>query len=307
MTMPAADAAPTTLLAHRKPHSGRATSHARGLPHGWLAVLLLGLLAACGKSAAGGDEEACKAQIEALRAAYVPIALHETGDKINAWNAARRELQEQLERGSPALGEMALRSFQAETAAPEEWRMGLLSVAAHCNPQASAALLEKLSLVYDGATPLSVRTEAMRLLCATSPAVAAELFEPIVLEQRPNVTYPPREQMLRHWILAARAVARPIDASLASIAVDIAQPAEARYVAVDELGKESQSNLGRKALETVLVESSSDGLLRRKAAQAMRSAMPRAEMCALLERVAQRESDPEFLNFLADLLIKNCP
>lgn len=269
-------------------------------------ALLLGVLAACGKSEAGDEQAANKARIEALRAAYVPIALDETGDKINAWNAARRKLQEEMEQGSPALGEQALLCFEQETKAAEDWRMGLLSVAAHCNPKTARPLLQKLSLVYDGVTPLSVRTEAMRLLCATSPGVAAELFEPIVLEPRPNVTYPPREQMLRHWILAARKVERPIDTALASIAIDIAQPAEARYVAVDELGKENKSSLGCKALETVLVESSSDGLLRRKAAQAMRSAMPRAEMCALLERVAQRESDPEFLNFLADLLIKNC-
>ena len=204
------------------------------------------------------------------------------------------------------MGVQALRTFEQEVDAPDDWRMALLAVAAHCNPEAARPVLEKLSLTYDRVTRLGVRTEAMRLLCATSPATAAELFEPIVLEPRPNVTYPPREQMLRHWILAARQVERPIDQTLALIAVDIAQAPEVRYVAVEELGKETKSSLGCKALETVLVESSSDGLLRRKAAQAMRSAMPRAEMCALIERVAQRESDPEFLNFLADLLIKNC-
>ena len=59
-------------------------------------------------------------------------------------------------------------------------------------------------------------------------------------------------------------------------------------------------------METVLVESGSDGMLRRKAAQAMRTALPRAEMCAILLRVAQLESDPAFIDFLSDMLNKNC-
>ena len=112
--------------------------------------------------------------------------------------------------------------------------------------------------------------------------------------------------MLRHWVSAARAVRQPVDTTLATIATELEQPADARYVAVDELAQESQSLVGRKALEVVLVESGSDGMLRRKAAQAMRTALPRAEMCAILTRVSEHESDPSFIYFLADLLEKNC-
>ena len=310
MTMPD-DTLRANLPAHRLPPIlMRATSHARGRTRIWLLTMLLGVAPACEKPSGEPGPSATNAElesrIEALRAAYVPIALDKTGDKINAWNLARRELQEELERGSPALGAVALAAFQREVQAKQDWRMALLGVAAHCNSEHARPVLENLSVIFDGVTPLGVRTEAMRLLCATSPASAAKLFEPILLEQRPSVTYPPKEQMLRHWVGAARAVHKPIDETLASIAIDIAQPADARGVAVEELGKEPGSLRGRKALETVLVESSSDGLLRRKAAQALRNTLPRAELCPLLERVAQNESDPAFLNFLADLLIKNC-
>jgi hypothetical protein len=269
-------------------------------------VLALVWTAACSESAGGEDPALAKAQIEELRAAYLPIRPDLTGDKINAWNAARRQLLEQLERGSPALAAQARATFEQEVGARDDWRMALLSVAAHCDPEGSRALLEKLTLNYDGVTNMGVRTEAMRLWCATSPATAAELLEPLILELKPNVSYPPREQLLRHWVLAARKLKRPTDKTLAAVAVEIAQPADTRYAAVDELAHEPQSLLGRQALETVLVESGSDGLLRRKAAQSLRSTLPKPELCALLERIAQRESDPEFLNFLADLLIKNC-
>jgi len=63
----------------------------------------------------------------------------------------------------------------------------------------------------------------------------------------------------------------------------------------------------RKALETVLVETSSDGLLRRKAAQAVYGSLPRADACTILTGVLERESDPSFLYFLDDLVRKTCP
>jgi histidinol-phosphate/aromatic aminotransferase/cobyric acid decarboxylase-like protein len=113
--------------------------------------------------------------------------------------------------------------------------------------------------------------------------------------------------MLRHWTLAARAIRHPVDETLARVATDIAQYPDTRYVAVDELAAERESTLGRRALETVLVESGSDGLLRRKAAQALRTVLPQAELCALLERVGALETDQAFALFLADMLTKNCP
>jgi hypothetical protein len=248
------------------------------------------------------------ARIEALRQAFKPLAPTETTDKLYAWSEAKRQLLLELERGAPALAVAALNTFKQDVEAKDEWRTALLSIAAHTDPELTRPLLEKLSLLYDGSTTLGVRTEALRLWCETSPAPAVKLLQPILLEPHPSATYPPKEQMLRHWIRAARAIRQPIDDTLATIATDIAQSADVRYVAVEELGAESESAVGRKALETVLVESGSDGLLRRKAAQAMRNALPRAQMCAILKRVSEHESDPAFLNFLADMLDRNgCP
>ena len=281
----------------------------------WIALALLaGLIGACDKSGAaapGGPTPAAgaispQAAIDALRKAFDPISSTATSDKQIVWRNARRDRLAEVERGPASLAPLALEIFKREVKAGDEWRSALLSVAAHTDRELARPLLESLTVTYDGSSSLGVRTEAMRLLCETSPASATELFEPLLIDARPRVTYPPTEQILRRWIVAARSIRRPIDATLATIATDIAQPAEVRYVAVDELGSERESSRGGKALETVLVESGSDGMLRRKAAQAMRTALPRAEMCAILLRVAQLESDPAFIDFLSDMLNKNC-
>ncbi len=301
---PLDDAAPLTR---------RAISHTAALGRiAFLCVVFLG--SSCGRDSSGStpasataaDVTAAKTRIEQLREAFVPISPTATSDKQYAWRERKRELLTELERGPQALGPAALEAFHQAGDGLDEWRSALLSVAAHTDRELARPLLEKLSLTYDGTASLGVRTEALRLWCETSPAPAVKALEPILLQARPSATHPPKEQMLRHWIDAARSIRRPIDTTLATIATDIAQPADARYVAVDELGKEKGSALGAKALEAVLVESGSDGLLRRKSAQAMRDALPREQLCAILNRVAENESDTTFIYFLADMLDKNC-
>lgn len=299
----------------------RATSHTLRLTlaRAWALALLLLAAPACSPDVDEGSAasvkraeptpaeiEAAEARIQALRATFTPIDPTSTSDKVCTWRENKRLALEEAERGGPALSVVALRAFHAETDASDEWRSALLSIASRTDPEHARPTLEALSLTYDGVNGLGVRNEAVRLLCQTSPAAAVDLFEPILRQQRSSVTYPPKEQMLSHWVAAARAIGRPIDGALAQIATDIAQPADTRYVAVEALAKEGASAIARKALETVLVESGSDGMLRRKAAQSMREALPKAEMCAILQRVSERESDPAFLNFLADMLIKNC-
>ncbi|MEO6708739.1 MAG: hypothetical protein ABI054_10545 [Planctomycetota bacterium] len=298
---------------HRAPLGSRATSHTRtGLAVGL--VCLTAFFAGCGdqgsrstpSTQAGAEQAPAKARIEALRQAFTPIDPTATSDKQYQWNEARRKLLLELEHGPQTLAAPAIEAFQKEVDARDDWRSALLSVAAHTDRELARPLLEKLCMLYDGVTSLGVRTEAMRLWCETSPAPAVKLLQPILLQPRPSITYPPKEQMLRHWISAARSIRQPIDVTLATIATDITQPADARYVAVDELASEKGSSIGAKALETVLVESGSDGMLRRKAAQAMRSALSREELCAILTRVSERESDATFLYFLDDMLQKNC-
>ncbi len=302
------------FLQRLNPLNLRATSHT------WVAQRLIALalaaslIGACDKSGAAAPGSpspaagavSAQAELDSLRKTYEPISPTATSDKQTAWRNARRDRLAELERGPASLAPLALETFKREVKADDEWRWALLSVAAHTDRELARPLLESLTVTYDGSSTLGVRTEAMRLLCETSPASATELFQPILIDPRPRVTYPPKEQILRQWILAARSIRKPVDETLATIATDIAQPAEVRYVAVDELGSERESSRARKALETVLVESGSDGMLRRKTAQAMRSALPRAEMCAILLRVAQLEADPAFIDFLNDMLNKNC-
>ncbi len=292
----------------------------RATSHSWASSKLIALflaaswVGACDRSgvaAPGGSGTTAstispQAELDSLRRAYEPISPTATSDKRTAWRNARRDRLAELERGPASLAPLALDTFKREVKADDEWRSALLSVAAHTDSELARALLESLTVTYDGSASLGVRTEAMRLLCQTSPTSATELFQPILIDPRPRVTYPPKEQILRQWIVAARSIRKPVDETLATIATDIAQPADVRYVAVDELGSERESNRGRKALEAVLVESGSDGMLRRKAAQALRSALPPAELCAILLRISQLESDPAFINFLADMLDKNC-
>jgi hypothetical protein len=252
-------------------------------------------------------DPAAVSRVEDLRGVFTPISPTSTSDKLREWRDAKRMLLEELQRGPATLAPAALRAFAAEPTAADEWRVALLTVAASTDRELTRPLLEQLSLTYDGQSTLGVRNEAVRLLALSSPASAVRLFGPVVLDPRPNVTFPPKEQMLRHWTSAARAIRQPVDETLGRIATDLEQLPDTRYVAVEELGRERDSTRGRRALETVLVESGSDGLLRRKAAQALRDSLPRPELCALLERVGSRETDDAFALFLADMLSKNCP
>ena len=49
-----------------------------------------------------------------------------------------------------------------------------------------------------------------------------------------------------------------------------------------------------------------DAILRRNAAQSIAAGYSREEACAILERVLDRESDPNFARFLDDVIQQNC-
>jgi hypothetical protein len=123
----------------------------------------------------------------------------------------------------------------------------------------------------------------------------------LIREPRHSETYPPTERLLRAWIEAARARSGPDAQLLSQVAADLEQAQVVRYLALEELGRTS-SAVGRAALEQVLVESGSDGYLRRKAAQALQDTLEPAEACEIFKRVADRETDPAMLLFLADML-----
>ena len=64
--------------------------------------------------------------------------------------------------------------------------------------------------------------------------------------------------------------------------------------------------LGRSALETAMIESSGNGYLRRKAAQAIRDSVPREEACELFRYVLEREADINFAIFMRNMIDLNC-
>jgi len=107
------------------------------------------------------------------------------------------------------------------------------------------------------------------------------------------------------WARAARTLEVDSARVPAEVATNLFQPPEARYVAIRYLGR-SGTPLAQSALRELFVEATSDGLIRRKAAQAMLECMEPAELCALLEQVSRHESDEHFLNFLGDMIERNC-
>ena len=307
------------------------------LTRGRLPAALLGLIplfAGCGdgQGAAAADPAPSRAveptgtedsDVEALIAAFVPLEAHVTSDRHDRWLGTQRALLTELKaRSTPALAERALQAFEADPPHPDGVRVALLEVAAHgLAGGASAApvpgggldsMLEELIVTYDSGAGLRVRTEAVRILAESSPVRALEFFAPLLREDRPSSTRPPQSALVEGWLVAARSLAgsaaspETVDTRvLADVATNIFQPPDARYVAIEGLG-ELGGDLAGVALEEILMESSSDGYVRRKAAQALVRAVEPETLCPLIARLASHESDPHFLNFLADMLESNC-
>ena len=278
-------------------------------------LLALGLVLALGQGCGGEDAEAApgtrassvdraalERQIAELTAAFEPADPTWTSDRQDAWLGRQRAALDALRSGPPELAQAALAAFDE---APASAQVALLDVAAHCDPAGSRARLEELVRRYVPGLDLA-RAEAARLLAQTSPQAAVDLLREL-LSDPPNATLPPSELLLRYWASAARRLGpEAFDAAfLADLATDLARPAELRYAAIEELGH-AEGALAKSALRTLLVESSPDGLLRRKAAQALLELLPAEEACAIFEEVANLETEGSFLLFLADLLEKNC-
>lgn len=196
---------------------------------------------------------------------------------------------------------------------PQALRVELLRAAGWGLPREEAvALLQEVVLTYDAATGYGVRGQAVGIWADVAPADLVEVLRPVLSERRHRQTLPPDEELLRAWVRSARAVGHPpgeIEAVLAEVTTNIYQDDATRHYAIGQLASSSEP-LGagaRRALEEVLVESSRNGYLRRKAAQAIAEALPAEDACRILSRVADRESDQAFLVFLADMVDSVCP
>lgn len=269
------------------------------------ALVLLLSLAACSPSteAAATGGAAPAREIQDLITALKPVDGAALPVVKSEWHMTRKRTLERLRKGSPELGQEALRVLQEERPELAEVRAGLLDVAAHTAPAETEPLLVELVLHFG--EDLLVRREATELLGRSAPRRALEVLEPVLRERYDGRTYPPEEQMLSAWLEAARKLQHDPVPLLALIVTDIGRQQDIRHLAARTLGS-YPSPLGRQALETVLVESSGNGYIRRIALQALQESLAREEFCAEALRVQQNEADPAFVDFIESMLVTHC-
>lgn len=291
-------------------HAHRAEPLARWGLRGLRAALALALALSpgCerGPAAAGQISEIeARARVDRLVELFRPVDPTLTTDISDANFRERTRHLDELRGAGRAAGLAALARLEQSRDEAFDVQWALLEAAAYNAPQDALPLMERLITTYDGEKGTGLRTQAVRILSETVPQRAIELLEPMLREPLARETRPPQEEMVRGWYTAARKLGLQESRVLCDLVVDLRQPPDARYAAVDAL-----AGLGgeraTKALREVLVESASDGNIRRKAAQALLRVMPRKEFCALIEEVSGHESDTVFLLFLADMLDKNC-
>jgi HEAT repeat protein len=264
------------------------------------------LLASCGDSRAGSglNEVESRAAVDELVTLFRPVNPVATSDVHDRNFRARSTHLEGLRAAGVTAGREALARFERAQDECFDVRWALLEAAAYNAPADTQPTLERLILVYEGKGE-ELRTQAVRIASETIPQRAIELFEPMLREPLARQTRPPQEELVRGWHTAAKKLGLKEARVLCDLVVDLRQPPDARYAAVNAL-TEIGGERAIRALREVLVESASDGNIRRKAAQALQRIMPRDAFCALMREASEHEADEVFLYFLADMLDKNC-
>lgn len=259
------------------------------------------------KLAAPEGAAAISAADQALLAELVevstPLQKTVTSDVTDKRFVRRLELLAELSSRPPAVGQAALVELQRRTEPVQDVEQALLRVAAKCDPDGTADLLANLATEYGPS--LFLRTEALLLLGETSPKRALEVLQPWIGNARPGRTLPPQEFIVKAWIDACDGVGRSPVPQLCDVATNLLLDGASRVRAVKELGRRPDP-AGEKALRSILVESTGDGYLRRKAAQALRDSLPEEAACEVFRQVADREADPNMLRFLVDMLEEHC-
>jgi len=217
--------------------------------------------------------------------------------------ATRKRTLERMRAAGPSHGIAALRVYREEPPALPEVRAGLLDVAAHAAPEASEELLVQLTTTFG--EDMLVRRAATELLGECRPQRAIGVLEPILRERYDGRTYPPEERMLEAWIRAKEVRGEDPSPLVALIATDLQRAQDVRHLATRALGQHD-SPLSRQALETLLVESSGNGYIRRLALQSLLAVLPREEFCQHVKTVQSREADTDFILVLQSALDANC-
>jgi len=132
-----------------------------------------------------------------------------------------------------------------------------------------------------------------------------ELIEPFLRKTRNASTMPDDEFLLKGYVTGCTGAGVDPVPVLVDMATNIFKQDAARHLAIKELGKHPTLQ-SQQALRAILVESTGNAYLRRKAAQAIRDVFPREEACAIFELISSMEADNSFLIFLADMIEQNC-
>lgn len=267
-----------------------------------LALLVVAPLAACGPGQADAAEVATR-EIRDLVTALTPPPLDALPVEKSEFYQNRKRALERLRQASEAHGLAALERLRKDPPALTEVRCGLLDVAAHAAPKATEPLLVELVTTFGA--DLGLRREAAELLGQCLPETALTVLEPILRERYDGRTYPPEERLLSAWLTAMERLGRDPVPLLALAATDLHRPMDVRHFATRALGR-FPSPQGRQALETLMVESSGNGYIRRMALQALEQSLPKEEFCALARRVQENEADTDFILVIESALEKSC-
>ena len=260
---------------------------------------------------AGQQAPAAKAQnpsqverdILDLISAVTPLAPTVPSAEKNNWYGRRKDMLERMRGAGHAHGLEALRVFKERDKSLPEIRKGLLDIAAHNAPEETSPLLEQLVETYG--EDLGLRSRAAELMGSATPELAIKILEPILLGKRPGKTYPQPDLMLASWNQAAMTLERERIPVICEVAMDPGQVSVARHSATKLLGT-IESEQGRQALERILIETGTDGMIRRFAAQSLVKTTQPEVLCAIIERTLMREQDASFVVFLENLTFKYC-
>jgi HEAT repeat protein len=244
-----------------------------------------------------------QALLEELVDVSTPLQKTVTSDVTDKRFVRRLELLAELSSRPPQVGQAALAELQRRTEPVQDVEQALLRVAAKCDPEGTAELLANLATEYGPS--LFLRTEALLLLGETAPRRALEVLRPWIGNARPGRTLPPQEFIVKAWVDACDGAGRSPVPELCDVATNLLLDGASRVRAVKELGRRPDP-AGEKALRSILVESTGDGYLRRKAAQALRDSLPEEAACEVFRQIADREADPNMLRFLIDMLEEHC-
>lgn len=205
----------------------------------------------------------------------------------------------------PEVGWAALHAFTNYPGKHVNIRRSLLQVGAEVSPENARELLRTLAFTYGFA--LADRAEAVELYGKVDPEDYFEKARPYLERKgKPFQTAPQDEFFVRGWLNACEASGTSPAPMMAQVATNFALGDYARHKAVEVLQDHADDPLARGALEAILVESTGNGYIRRKAAQSILAGYSREEACVLLETVFGRETDLNFMRFLDDMIQSNC-